>query len=667
MRGFFMSVYVVKTFKRRTIVASLGTPTDGWNVNTYFMELEAEDWPQVEWFVETVAFAELQLMPWCRVDFVLVVKAEEGELLSRDLPCALYVPRLPPIFRTGSNADTTVNIVSNAINTNGSRLSTTQDSFVWTKLDQRNGADGNPHFGFPSGSDVWGLNVNRNRKFGPGTTQQYHAALSEEDITVTGEGRVFLNGNTDFATRRWRAFCHTMRYAYAMMADYTIDADGYVVPVPRLNPGWQCNGVSIMNRRRISLMLGGGNLGTTIRDRIAQLIRAVLPTMDECFRLSHLWGHDTFFGLPNLVNIRQVMGQFQGPIQNMAGVLGYPNVDLSYNGTAVVPAITGNTSDNARQSTNPFLLLGYTVAVSQYRWINTRTANWSGTGTYPRNPGVVVTGTTNTIAHYISTNQFYLTTNAALLNSVIADYNNVHYTLLSMLYNMVWTWLEMGYARPPGRKGVEGATLANCNPQRAVSDRWNTRTMEIRQAAYDGGAMPAHPVMGSAEASQAVTPYSTPDSAPQLTCNTDYRYFRRFQPLHWDRRYIRSGQDMLDMWAAAQTPTPVRPEVHKIGFKWDNTIHPLEAEEEDAEAVEMLDDVEENGKIAAAAAYERLKDFFGLIPEAPKLPPYKYLKPFVNTVINQINPNDNPMEDVVPPELQPRDDNNRTWTEFPEA
>jgi hypothetical protein len=73
---------------------------------------------------------------------------------------------------------------------------------------------------------------------------------------------------------------------------------------------------------------------------------------------------------------------------------------------------------------------------------------------------------------------------------------------------------------------------------------------------------------------------------------------------------------------------------------WDNTIHPLDAEEQDAEAVAFLESIEERAKAGESGIYGAL-EFLAKRYNLP-LPPGYIVNPVIQSVLDDINPTDAP-------------------------
>jgi hypothetical protein len=505
------------------------------------------------------------------------------------------------------------------------------------------------------GAEFLALNVVWNRAMGRARKQSYLHSVGKNDVYRGKNGSLAIRLNSLLMIQRVPAFKRVIRRIYPLLSDNYLDGEG------RLQPGMRLLAPCIINH--VSDFQVQGRKAIQPREDVDQFFllwrqqtRVLLQSYLTLAEYSNFYDCNTFYSLPPIHQIWrffedlqrvqyllikvfstefQDYREFIGNLAQPSAPNGYPTLNANHEELSQVIYAIQSFLAYFSSKLNPKMQPLKSV------W-KTRT---------DRKPLPSIIGDHPKVAGFDSDARKWVSEIGPFFPEVVSDYHEMLNNALNAMGLIPYFDRQVkpeSFLGPQRLTGYKQRNQVNYLEDGRTFAEFLEKGANTRIRGYEG-------VFGSRMPRDRATDSTAIDifkSGPEIP-NTPARYREWiFQPLDFDRRPVKDFDRLAELAAIDEEQ---RAEFHaaflasiprrKKTFVWDNTIHPLTAEEEDEEVVAMLERSEEGGKATAKAAYDIAAAFLFFRTKNKILIYYKPVAhTFINATIGQINPND---EEVV--------------------
>jgi hypothetical protein len=611
--------------------------------NEYLLELDQPSQDQIDYFAATLVLAERQLMLTTQWLFVSVWAVSEDTPLDMDSPCEVLYPQCRAFDQAhpdGRNYEQQV-FVKGDMQRNPYQI--LGDKFL-CYADSGAGRDLNSQFNLGYIDPFVSFTIKMRRDKGHSKVLKFMACVTAQDGYYTPQGTCVLIANSELMRRRFPQFCDVFKYITPALANATLHEDGTYSPAEpaylRLYP--HCISNEITRRRQ---WCASRRCKAVLDYNIAQAALIGNTKFNALFNDCVRYSYNSEFGMIPPNNLGIMTSLLQSVAQAIRAIsLDHTPVGANdpTNNSYVKPAYIDRGrffgSGFKRESLDAFLQSSvfadyYTPPFFAWMGRPSPFENYQFWYSYQKNLDYW-RGQRNfaQIDYYLNAD-LQMTYQETYLQNILA--------------------VQARFMRQIGI--IEKFCKIKPQQKRPMKASRPYFVLQAQATAAQGPFIPQLPN----ESSAAYKTRSAAEKAeferinrlpmlqvprlPQMPAKWDFAYFGlpRYMGKHVEFAWRR-----LDLGASARNngAAPFGPQQNAntghTHIKHDNTVHPITNEEEDEQAVAMLEAVEERAKTAEGTLYallEKLAESRGV-----PIPPGFVVNPVLKIWIDEINPNDAP-------------------------
>lgn len=607
--------------------------------NEYVIEVPDDSFERVQFAASVAVWAERALILKGAWIYVAVWKLTEGQSVDFSTPLAVLVPpRRQQVrqFSTGVPQPPPHRWTWH-LNADGVTGFADRDFMPFTAVETVDQFDYKSHVDSET-EPFLGIRIARDCERGRGRHQLYRYATTGGDVTVRLDKGLVLRREGNCCKKRFPVFKERMRWLFPFLSDCFIGNDGIVKRGPRLTTNIYPAGVSdlaLPRRREAQKSAAALAFESELRATRTELLTAL--AQNEIYSVSH--SNELILELPDVSAMRRVWRCIARTMRLLNAAFGcsvpvytpsspyaeFAGINYIFEGELQLK------SGNAQQIVDLLASYNHIYTVFGLNPLTFESADWSG----------------RTTRGFDATQNAYIrgafdTRNAGYLNDTQASRRNAQnyfaqWNAITLRLLAVFAWLE---------RSLQLNTRYKTTPPKHLYTRLRgPGSAEATLQLYEGSILagraknPARQLYlfrNSANGHFYVrntTPY--PPTLPAYT--PPKPRFMLFSP-------FTAAATSPDNSAAFSTTLALQPAQNYLAtaprrWEWRNQIDPLDAEIEDAEAVRMLEEVEQRAPDGVEAIYKIISLYLSSQSSPLSLPPYFLIKPSMNKLLDGINPN----------------------------
>ncbi len=610
------SIYLVRTLKTKK--------GDGIDQNStlfpaaeWFIEFDGDDFGLLQEIVSTLCFAERQLMPFAASVCVACWKVEIGQKLERLTQCVVLHPQKSSLDASEGFTGIMQPVFDVVRNSNGTYTRQNLEPVLIGNI----GADPQP---LRANTTETGWNGSFALQIAFGVLQGsprkmvFQNAVEKDEIEWDEKGRISIPLNSHLYRKRWPAFKKTLRVVLPFLANVRFDDEGILRRCEQFTNRMTLNCVSDHQAIRAKRAEFSQVASANWMDRIKALIIGMKQHRQDCARFTFTPEYENFHWDGILSVLKAPLDGRESGFNSLTGVLS----------RVILPRDPEMSRVPVINPDNPFEIVGPVAEVDpildfyfeylSYLFQKTPDLGFvSGQRAAERIQREYGASASNlSAAEYTNIfTRYQIEAGAAFRVMFCISLEQAGIALNNLLCELVWFERELHLKRTKRAPRIASdRTTGLLGPANIEKPRiYKAKKALNTLALYRQNVI-------------------------------DYEGYSVFVPMDYTYRQLRSYfYDQLLAFVAQPVPSPETLEKRNRRFRWDNTIHPLTPEEEDAEAVAMLEEVEERAKIGERFLY-RVVQTYANTKNIPT-PPAFIVDPLLRRAADEINPND------VPPNL----------------